>query len=137
MPSPKSREVQRFLRVAKQRYDDALFLLGHRNRAAIYLAGYTVECALKSLVLSAVPVRKHAVVLASFRGNDAHSFESLKVRYIRAGGMSFPREIVKALSFVNSRTTALRYEPGEASPRDAELFLRYAEEIILWTNGRL
>jgi len=42
--------------VAKQRFDDALLLLEMgRTTAAVYLAGYSVECMLKALILSAVP----------------------------------------------------------------------------------
>ncbi len=84
-------EVQRFRRVALQRFGEAQFLIeGGYNTGAIYLAGYAVECALKALLLAAVPARSRKKVLASFRGNNGHSFEWIKLRYIKAGGANFP-----------------------------------------------
>jgi hypothetical protein len=45
--------ARRFDRAAIQRFDDAQFLLsGSRTNAAVYLAGYSVECMMKALILS-------------------------------------------------------------------------------------
>jgi HEPN domain-containing protein len=53
---PSSAYVRRFYRAAKRRFDDALLLLEmERTTTAIYLVGYSVECMLKALILSAVP----------------------------------------------------------------------------------
>ena len=50
MGLPKPIEARLYYRAAKQRFDDAQLLLGAgRTTAAIYLAGYTVECFLKAL----------------------------------------------------------------------------------------
>jgi hypothetical protein len=44
MALPNVAMARRFYRAAKQRYDDAEFLLaGNRTTAAVYLAGYRVE----------------------------------------------------------------------------------------------
>jgi len=49
-------EVDRFLRVALQRLEDAEVLLtNRRTTGAIYMAGYAVECAMKGVLLAHVP----------------------------------------------------------------------------------
>jgi HEPN domain-containing protein len=127
------------LRVAIQRFDDAVFLFeqGQRNTGAIYLAGYTVECTLKALLLSCVPKRQSQVVLDSFRGKEGHSIEALRARYARASKTPIPPAISKALSYVNHWTTDLRYEPGDIPTEDVEKFLQSAESIMKWSRGRL
>jgi hypothetical protein len=137
MPSTGPDEVRRFSDVAKQRYDDARFLLGHRNTAAIYLAGYAVECVLKALWLSRVPPRGRAKQVESFRGEKGHDLEWLKVQYLRRGGEAFPPAIAKAFGRVKSWGTHLRYNPGAAKARNAVEFLRAVEELIEWANERL
>lgn len=74
-------EKRRFALVAKQRSDDARFLLGHRNTVAVYLAGYAVECILKALWLSRIPFRDRAKQVEVFRGEKAHNLEWLKAQY--------------------------------------------------------
>jgi hypothetical protein len=63
---PSSVQARRFYRAAKQRFDDALLLLAmERTTAAVYLAGYSVECMLKALILSAVPQAQEAALLCA------------------------------------------------------------------------
>lgn len=48
---PISKNARLFYRAAKQRFDDALLLLElKRTTAAVYLAGYSIECMLKALI---------------------------------------------------------------------------------------
>jgi len=137
MAIPDSIEARRFIRVAKQRLDDAKFLLGHRNTASIYLAGYAVECTLKALLLSVVSPAKTRTVLDSFRGDRGHNFEWLKAQYIKRGGAAFPPVISKRFARVNSWKTDLRYDPGTSALSDAEGFLLASEEILRWADERL
>ena len=60
MALPKDPDARLYYRSAFQWLDDAEFVLktGKRTRAAVYLGGYTVECLLKALVLSAVSRKK-------------------------------------------------------------------------------
>ena len=53
MPSHQPKEVRRFHRAAARRFEEAQFLLtrGNYTTAAVYLAGYAVECMLKALIL--------------------------------------------------------------------------------------
>jgi hypothetical protein len=130
-------EVRRFSDVAKHRYEDAQFLLGYRNTAAIYLAGYAVECILKALWLSRVPARGRAKLVESFSVARAHNLEWLKAQYKKQGGEDFSPSIARAFARVNVWSTDLRYNPGTAKLRDAQEFLRAVEEIIVWAKGKL
>jgi hypothetical protein len=74
MAMPGSGPARPFYRAAKQRVDDALLLLEmERTTAVVYLAGYSVECMLKALILSAVPQAQEAELLGMFRGARAHT----------------------------------------------------------------
>jgi HEPN domain-containing protein len=137
MATPGSMDSRRFIRVAKQRFDDARFLLGYRNTASIYLAGYAVECTLKALLLSVVPLSKNATVLDSFRGERGHNFEWLKAQYIRQGGAIFPPAISRKFARVNSWKTDIRYDPGTTLLSEAEEFFLAAEMILRWADERL
>ena len=57
------------------------YLAMERTTAAVYLAGYSVECMLKALILSAVPQAQEAALLARFRGARAHDYEWLLELY--------------------------------------------------------
>ncbi len=73
---PTAPEARRFYRVAKERFDDALFLLaGGRTTGAVYFAGYAVECMLKALILSRLTGKARRTTAESFRGTKGHDFE--------------------------------------------------------------
>jgi len=139
MGLPTAQEGRPFYRAGKQRFEDARLLLdkAERTTGAIYLAGYGVECLLKALVLSVIPATDRKEMVASFRGARAHNYDWLKARYFDNGGAQFPSEISKAFALVNTWDTEWRYRSGTAPPRDAEAFLRAAEQIIIWADGRL
>jgi len=70
---PSSAHARRFSRAAKQRFDDALLLLEmERTTAAVSLAGYSVECLRKALILSAVPQTQEEELLGMLHGARAH-----------------------------------------------------------------
>lgn len=122
-----------------QRFEDAQFLLiaGQRTTASVYLAGYCVECILKTLILvSATRQQRHAV-LSSFRGAKAHDFRWLRREYLRHGGSPPPREIARRFDLVNNWTTDMRYQPRTTKRREAELFLDAVESILEWADMRL
>ncbi len=139
MPPSKPPEVNKFLRVAIQRFSDAQTLFrGGRNTAAIYLAGYAVECGLKALLLSTVTTRKGVpAILESFRGSGGHNLGTLKARYLKRSRTDFSKSVAGQLVYVNSWTTSLRYEPSNASLREARRFLDSTQEIITWIQGRI
>lgn len=135
---PRSVQARRFYRAAKQRFDDALLLLEmERTTAAVYLAGYSVECMLKALILSAVPQAQEADILGLFRGARAHDYEWLLQAYADKGGARLPLSIVPHFARVTSWSTDMRYAPGTIAAREARAFVESAAEIILWVEGRL
>jgi HEPN domain len=135
---PHVAEARPFYQSARQRLEDAEFLLeAERTTGAIYLAGYSVECMLKALLLCVVPLDKKAGLVASFRGAKAHDYDWLKARYFENGGPAFPSQIAKDFSLVDTWTTDLRYKAGTTKRRDAEAFLRAANEIMEWADRRL
>src|SRR5262249_8572983 len=106
MALPTTPEARLFYQAAKQRLGDAQFRLGGgRNRGAVYLAGYAGECVLKALILAAVPKKKIAGVVESFRGARAHDYVWLKVQYHEHGGPQFPAEVSRPFEQVNTWAT--------------------------------
>lgn len=136
MPPTKPRD---FLRVAENRLIEARYLFeGKHYTVAIYLAGYTVECALKALLLASAPKSRRPSVGDLLRGNAGHNFDLLKGHYFRNGGADFPPEISKAFVFVNtSWRTRLRYETKVMARGEADQFLRSAGAILDFSKGRL
>jgi hypothetical protein len=138
MGLPKTPEAQRFYRVAQQRLLDAEFLFsGGRNTAAVYLAGYAVECILKALLLSRLAPGARRDAIKSFRGSKAHDFEWLKTKYIKSGGSHFPKDLTKALLLINTWNTDLRYQAVMVPPGEAEAFLISAKTVLDRVNERL
>jgi HEPN domain-containing protein len=100
---PSSAQARRFYRAAKQRFDDALLLFEmERTTAAIYLAGYSVECMLKALILSVAPQAQEAELLGMFRGARAHDYEWLLHLYVEKGGARMPPSVVPHFARVNA-----------------------------------
>jgi len=135
---PSSAPARRFYRAAKQRFDDALLLLEmERTTAAIYLAGYSVECMLKALILSAVPQVQEVELLEMLRGARAHDYAWLLHLYAENGGARMPPSVVPHFARVNSWSTDMRYAPGTIAAHEAKAFLDAAIEIMTWADGRL
>ena len=138
MALPHSREAQLFYRTAKQRFEDAQFLLeGDRTTGAVYLAGYGVECMLKALILNMAPRTSRAKILASFRGAKAHDFEWLQREYRKLHGPAFSQKVREYFVHVSTWTTDYRYRSGMIEHADAYDFLEAAEAIIKWADGRM
>jgi hypothetical protein len=138
MALPAAAEARSYYQAAKQRFEDARFLLvGDRTTGAIYMAGYCVECILKALILSILPERKRGEMLDSFRGGKAHDYDWLRGRYLKSNGPQFPKTISKAFSFVNTWAVEIRYKAGTSKYGDAKTFLDSTEEIMTWADGRM
>ena len=138
MAMPSSAHARRFYRAAQQRFDDALLLLEmERTAAAIYLAGYSVECMLKALILSAVPQAQEAELLGMFRGARAHDYEWRLHLYVEKGEARMPLSVVPPFARVNAWSTDMRYTPGTMAAHEAQAFVEAAIAIITWADGRL
>lgn len=138
MALPHSREAQPFYRAAKQRFEDAQFLLENgRTTGAVYLAGYGVECILKAMILSFAPRVDRSTILTTFRGAKAHDFEWLQQQYRKRKGPAFPQQIQEYFSYLRTWSTDFRYVPGMIEHKDAYDFLKAADTIIEWAEGRM
>lgn len=113
-----------------------LFKAGYEI-GAIYLAGYSVECILKSLILANATVQRRSEIMDSFRGSRAHDFEWLRTLYRINGGEQFSREVASHFMQVNSWSTDLRYTAGSGWKGGAEAFLNSAQANIQWDDRRL
>jgi HEPN domain-containing protein len=134
----KHRAALQFFRAATQRFDEARFLLvrGTFTTAAIYLAGYTVECGLKALILRHEMPHVNSSTVSSFRGHAAHSYDWLK-QQLTPRKVSLPSEMARRLANVDWWGTELRYRTGQVERRIAENFLKTVSEIIEWVRGRM
>src|ERR1019366_9940008 len=113
MGLPHSAEARLYYRAAIQRYDDALLLLtGGRTTGAVYLAGYTVKCYLKALLLASVSGGLRTQLLSAFRGSRAHNIEWLGWLYRRHVGIAVSLDVRRHLTPVASWSTDLRYATG-------------------------
>jgi len=138
MALPRFGQARGFYQAAKQRYDDARYLLhGDRTTAAVYLAGYAVECMLQALILSRTPQRQQPRVVKTFRGSRAHDFGWLVKAYRDRGGLRPSAGVPRLLSRVSSWTTDIRYRSGAVKESDAIFFLQATDEILRWADGRL
>lgn len=138
MAVPDSIEARLYYRCAFQRYEDAQILLrADHTTGAVYLAGYSIECILKALVLSDLAPAARTAMLHSFRGARAHEFEWLRTQYLEQGGSRFPKDITEAFTLVNHWSTDMRYLPRTLRAEEAVGFLSAAERIIRWVDGRL
>ena len=138
MALPQAAEARVFYQSATQRWIDAEILLREgRTTGATYLAGYSVECMLKALILSVTPARDRESVLTSFRGVKGHNYHWLKARYFEGGGPQVPRFVSDSFLLVNTWTTDLRYETETLNPIDAAGFLTATKVIFDWADERL
>ena len=75
MALPEAREARPYYQTAKQRFEDARFLLeAERTTGAVYLAGYCVKCMLKALVLSRTPAGRRGEMLANVARSEGTRF---------------------------------------------------------------
>lgn len=138
MGMPRDKTARLYYRAAKHRWEDAEFLFeAGRALAAVYLAGYSIECMLKALIFSQVPEHEQPGVLKSFRGARAHDFDWLRNVYIERGGPRFPPAVVEAFSNVLVWGVELRYQPGTLDDDEATKFFTAAQIIRDWAETRL
>jgi HEPN domain-containing protein len=136
MGLPKTKEARIFYRAAKQRYEDASLLFeGNHLTGAVYIAGYTVECFLKALLLESVSAALREKLLGEFRGSRAHSFEWLGAMYRRHVSGAIPHDINRHLSRVAVWSTDLRYRTGVF--READKFMESVVAIANWAEGKM
>lgn len=98
---------------------------------AVYLAGYTVECGLKALLISHTPsAKRNALIGGFFRGSTGHDLPGLRDA-IKKRGVHFPPEIARNMS-VMMWSTDIRYRAGRVSAPDAQVFLEEVTKLHNW-----
>jgi hypothetical protein len=147
-PSSKLKKVDRtssqpnYWRAAVQRLDTASLLLKlndpARNLDAIYLAGYTVECGLKALILNRTSRSKQAGTFQELSsGAKSHNFEYLELM-LRLRGCPLPLQCKESLKrVVGIWSTELRYASRIESSRSAKDFLDNVRTIHSWVERSL
>ena len=126
-----------FLRAAAQRLTTAQFLLENRyNLDAMYLGGYTVECALKALIMEATPTPGRPAMLARITsGKKMHNHEILG-EILKTLNRPIPLELVRRFRR-SAWSTDLRYESGRGDSGETRGFLRTATQAYDWVKGQL
>jgi TPR repeat protein len=133
--------IARFRQAGKQRCTTAERLhAGQMHIEAMYLAGYGVECALKSLILHDTPRSKRGDILQKItKGIHAHNYENLRAIYQSSTGTQFPKDgnaiLIELVQYQWS--TAYRYAVGDGDPDEAKAFLKEVKNFILWVERRL
>jgi HEPN domain-containing protein len=138
VPVPIDLTARKYIRAADQRLFAADFLLKNGfNFDAVYLAGYVIECALKSLVLERTPrTRREELIRVHFRGTRGHSHAAL-ASLVRQRQCIIPPEIAKAVSRAAGWSTDLRYEVGAMQFKDASAIVDSAQQVLQWVNRSL
>jgi HEPN domain-containing protein len=133
MPSS-SREFQR---AARQRLTTAEFLFENDYTLdATYLAGYTVECSLKALILRLTPAKKQPEMLKKISsGKLMHDPEILN-GILKNLKNPIPLALIKGLRKAGW-STDLRYEFGRRDRERTQGFLKTAKEVYDWVQGQL
>ena len=138
MGLPHAAEARLYYRAGNQRFVDAeLLRRENRTTGAVYLAGYTVECFLKALLLASVSPRVRRELLGGFRGSRAHNVEWLAGLYRRNVPMQVPNDVTRHLARVASWSTDLRYATGTIKAWEADEFMSSVVAIATWADGRM
>ena len=126
-----------FQRAARQRLTTAEFLLDHGNNLdAMYLAGYTVECSLKALILEKTSMVGHAEMVKRISsGKKMHDPEVLG-GILKDLSWPIPIELVKRFRR-SGWSTALRYESGRTDTAETRGFLKTAKAAYDWVQGEI
>lgn len=127
-----------FLRVAVHRLEAAEKLYEWEyNLDARYLAGYTIECSLKALILKWTPQgeRRVAMLAAISSGKRMHDPETL-FDVLRRLRFNFPSALAKRIIRADW-SSSLRYETGfrEGGGSAARATLEAAREVLSFAKG--
>jgi HEPN domain-containing protein len=134
MPPTTSRD---FEKEAAQRLTTAETLVREKlNLDAQYLAGYTIECSLKALILHQTPDPDKADKLKLITAGAKMHRPEILLGELRDLGISLPLDIAKRMRR-SDWTTDLRYEAGRRDTGETVAFLRTAKAIYDWVEGQL
>ena len=134
MPPTTSRDFQK---VAAQRLATAQILLKEKlTLDAQYLAGYTVECSLKALILHVTPAIDQPDKLRRLTSGAAmHRWEVL-LGELHPHGIFLPVELAGRIRRFKW-STALRYETKRRDTGETIACLATAEKVLEWVEEQL
>jgi hypothetical protein len=130
--------VLKMYSAAGHRIDAAETLEDSHPLDCLYLAGYGIECSLKSLVLARTPLAgRQQTYDEEFRGSIAHDFEWLHNK-LRNLGFSLPMDQLKRLRTARLIWNVdLRYESKRPKAKELNEVLSFAKTFWKWTKERL
>jgi HEPN domain-containing protein len=137
---PQDIDARRYYRVSVQRLEEAELILSRLGlaHAAVYLAGYSVECILKALVLVRTPLRNRHATLKALKEDKrfGHNLAGLRDGAVARGALP-PREIARQLAYVSTWSEQMRYDPTDRRLADAERFVVAARLVFRWADGSI
>ena len=135
MATPSDPTARKFYRAAVARLGDADALInGGRHAGAVYMAGYVVECGLKCVILVSSPAAARESIARGFRGRSGHDLDALRRQFASTAAASIPFAVVADLDLVATWDVQSRYDPREASERQAGRFLAAARRVLEWVD---
>jgi HEPN domain-containing protein len=134
-------------RAGKHRMDDARVLLGStRWRGAMYLAGYSVECLLKTKLMGMFNCRhlleldeelQRRGVLSAHATVFTHQLEVLLRLTDALERLRQNMELWRLFNIVNCWVPAWRYNPDLSNHDDANDFLDAVERVSRWIDQNI
>ena len=106
------------------------------NLDAQYLAGYTVECSLKALILHATPEPDRPEILKRITSGSAMHRPDILLGKLREMNIFLPLDIAKRMRRFDW-TTDLRYEIGRRDTGETIAVLNTAKSIYDWVEEQL
>jgi hypothetical protein len=103
---------------------------------AQYIGGYSVECALKALLLEITPEADRPPMLAMITRGANHHRPEVLLAYLRDRGRTLNTELARRMRRFRW-TTDLRYEVGRRDTGETTWFLRTARAVQQWVEEQL
>jgi hypothetical protein len=127
-----------FQRASEQRFTTAEFLLEQRDYSldAFYLAGYSVECILKALVMHLTPEPNREKAFGRLRSGARMHYPEHLNEELKNLGHPIPKDLAKGFRRFDW-TTALRYEHGHWPVGEVRGYLKVAKKAIDWVKGEM
>jgi HEPN domain len=126
-----------FQKAAAQRLNAAeTLLLQKLTLDARYIGGYTVECALKALILELTPESERTGMLSKITTGATMHRPDVLLSILRNLGVALPLDLARRIRRFEW-TTDLRYETGRRDSGETVAFLKMAKAIYDWVENQL
>ncbi len=134
MPPTSHRDFQK---AAAQRLTTAKFLLDHKYTLdAGYLAGYTIECSWKALILRKTASADQPEQLKKISSSAKMHRPEMLMGVLRDLGVKLPLKLTKRFRRMKW-STDLRYETGHRDAGEARAFLKTAKATYDGVEGQM